>query len=167
MTGDGLGSTVVLIVIMLLVIFAAYYTTKVLSLKTRNMTKCKYMQVKDRMFFGRDKLIVLLEAGDKAYLIGVTNQNMTILGTLEKDGLETFAENAQTSSAVSGMKGFMGKVAGFLKNAGSAQEELRKARMQAKEKQETNKNPGGQEDDIEKILEVINQRKSRFSNKRE
>ncbi|MHB1313913.1 MAG: flagellar biosynthetic protein FliO [Christensenellales bacterium] len=164
MSGEGLGSTALLIVCMLLVIFAAYYTTKFLSSKSRNLTKCRYMQVKDRMFFGKDKLIVLLEAGDKVFLIGITNQTMAVIGTLQKEELEPLAEAVATPSVFSGMKSFMGKVTEFIKNTRHAQEELRKANMQTKKRNKPYVEPEEQQgDDIERILEAMNQRKTRFS----
>jgi flagellar biosynthetic protein FliO len=172
MTGGGIEATIVLIVLMLLVIFAAYFTTKFLSSKARGITKTKYIQVKDRMFIGRDRHILLIEVGSEAFLVGVTNQEINVLGTIKKDKLVPLTEE-QSVSVISGLKGFMGKMAGMVKNAGSAPEDLRKARMQYKQEKkpenapekpaEKKKAPAQEEDDIQKMIEALNRRKSRYT----
>lgn len=160
----GVGGTIVLVVLMLLVIFAAYFTTRFLSSKARNITKCKYIEVKDRMFLGRDKHILLIEVGAKAYLVGITNQNINVIGALSKDEIIPLTEE-QNASVVSGLKGFMGKFAGFMKNAAAAQEDLKKARAQYRRgsKPQAPEEKPEEPDDIEKMMEALKKRRSRYS----
>lgn len=161
--GDGIGSTIVFIILLVLVMLAAYYTTKFLSSKTRRLNKGKYLEIKERMYVGRDKHIVLLEAGEQFFLIGVTNQSINLLGTLKKEELEPIEEAKQDSAVFPCMKGLFGKLSGMVKNAGQAQEELRKARLQAKVEKDL-KQPSRtkeEQDEIDKILNAIQQRKKR------
>lgn len=155
------GNVIVLVVLMLLVIFAAYFTTRFLSSKAKNIIKGKYIRVKDRILLGRDKHILLLEVGDKAYLIGVTNQNINIIGIVDKDKIVPLAD-AQSASAVSGFKGLAGKFADFIKKAAKAQENLKDARGQYKNDKnggKTNKEP----DDIDKMMEALKNRNKKYS----
>lgn len=163
--GDGLGSTIVLIIVLVLVMLAAYYTTKFLSSKTKRLNKGKYLEIKDRMYVGRDKHIVLLEAGEQYFIVGVTNQSINLLGTLKKEEISPVEEVIQDSAAFTGIKGLFGKLSGAVKNASQAQEELRKARMAARVEKDIGSAAKTQEeqDEIDRILNAIQQRKSRGS----
>ena len=161
--GDGIGSTIILIFTLLLVMLGAYFTTKFLSVKTRRLTKCKYIDIKDRMYVGRDKHIVLLTVGDQAFLVGITNQAISLIGTLKKEDIASAADASAETSTGAGFKGIFGKMSGFMKNAGSAQEELRKARLAEKIRREgsMDKKTQAEQDEIDKILNAIHERKNR------
>lgn len=94
MLEDPTGSTVVLMLVLLLVIAAAYFTTKFLSVKGGNLMKGKYMQVKDRLILSRDRQIILCQAGNRFFLLGVTNQSIQLLGTVENDDLAPISQNS-------------------------------------------------------------------------
>ena len=158
--GDGVGSTIILVLLLLLVMFGAYFATKFLSAKTKRLTKARYIDVKDRMVVGRDKYIVLLEAGEKVFLVGITSQSINVIGTLTKEEITPIPE--ETKDAVQGLKGFWGKLSGIVKNAGGAQEELRKARLAARvQRQSAGEKSQEEQDEIDKILSAIQQRKNR------
>ena len=158
--GDGIGSSILMIVLLLLVMLGAYFTTKFLSVKTKRLTKGKFLDIKDRLYVGRDKNILLVEAGDQYFLVGVTNQTITLIGTLKKEELSSIEQEPAETSA--GFKGVFGKFSGFMKNAGNAQEELRKARLAEKIKREASAPKSREEqDEIDKILNAINQRKQK------
>lgn len=161
--GDGIGPTIVLIILLVLVMLAAYYTTKFLSSKTRRLNKGKYLDIKDRMYVGRDKYIILLEAGEQFFLIGVTNQSVNILGTLKKEELTPLEETKQDGVQFTGITGLFGKISGMVKNASQAQEELKKARLQANVENDIKQSSKTKEeqDEIDKILKAIQQRKNR------
>ena len=70
--------------VMLLVIFLAYYVTKFVAVKSRTgFGKPRYFKLIDRFNISKDKMIVLVSVGQAAYLIGVTNQTVTLIDTIE------------------------------------------------------------------------------------
>jgi flagellar biogenesis protein FliO len=68
------------VIALLVVIFASYYVTKFVSMKaggTGRRIRC--FKILDRFSVSRDKMFVLLSMGKQAYLIGITNQGMTVI----------------------------------------------------------------------------------------
>ncbi|MGE4484082.1 MAG: FliO/MopB family protein [Oscillospiraceae bacterium] len=73
-----------MLAVMLLVIFAAYYATRFVALKTRTgFGKPRYFKLIDRFNISKDKMIVLVSVGQNAYLVGITNQTVTLIDTIE------------------------------------------------------------------------------------
>ncbi len=95
------GSVVVLFIVFLLILAAAYFTTKFISAKSATFMQGKYLRVKERIFLGRDKHVVLLQAGSRFFLIGVTNQAINLIATLEEDALVLNEEPAYKAGAFS------------------------------------------------------------------
>lgn len=87
MLEDSVGSTAILVVVFLLIIAGAYFSTKFLSVKSAGFMKGKYMQVKERLPLGRDKHVLLVQAGNRYFVVGVTAQSMQLLGTVEEGEL--------------------------------------------------------------------------------
>ncbi len=119
MLEDSTGSTVVLMFVLLLVIAAAYFTTKFLSVKGGNLMKGKYMQVKDRLILSRDKQIILCQAGNRFFLLGVTNQSVQLIGTVENDELVPISQDSPHAAFPS----FKDLLAKLSKNDGSNEDE--------------------------------------------
>ena len=79
------------------VIFAAYYATWFIGAKAsgqgRNNLRNKNINLIDRFAISRDKSFCLVEIAGKVYVIGITNQSMTLLDTLDAAAFaETGAE---------------------------------------------------------------------------
>ncbi len=87
MLEDSAGSTIVLVIVFLLIIAGAYFSSKFLSVKSAGFMKGKYMQVKERLPLGRDKHLLLVQAGTRYFVVGVTAQTMQLLGTVEEGEL--------------------------------------------------------------------------------
>ena len=67
-----------------LVIFAAYYATRFMAVKARpNLGNRRGIRLLDRFALARDKMIVLVEVGEAVYMLGVTNQSMNLIDTVE------------------------------------------------------------------------------------
>ncbi len=80
---------------MLLVIFAAYFMTKYVAAKANGAGgKARYFRLIDRFSVSKDKMFVLIAVGQSVYLIGVTNQGMTVID--QKELSELPAEEEQT-----------------------------------------------------------------------
>jgi len=69
------------------IIFAAYYVTyyvgKKASGQSTGMLRNKNINVIDRFAISRDKSFYLIEIAGKVYVVGVSNQTMTLLDTLD------------------------------------------------------------------------------------
>ncbi len=119
------GTTFFYIVVMVAIIVAAYLATKYLTRKS-GAAKSRQMRILDRMMLGKDKHIVLLEVGDKNLLIGVTNQQINVLGDIDGETLKS----KQSESAETGQKGFGTKLRDFAIRMKNAPSDLNKARSQ-------------------------------------
>jgi len=79
-----------LLIALAVVGFLAYYSSKYLSKKSGSLLRGKYLNVIDRVVISNEKYIMLLKAGEKVIIVGVTNQNMAVLGELDKDQIVDF-----------------------------------------------------------------------------
>jgi len=81
------GQVIVFFVGLIAIIFAAYYVTYYIGLKASGQSKGrlrnKNINVIDRFAVSRDKSFYLVEIAGKVYVVGVTNQTMTLLDTLD------------------------------------------------------------------------------------
>jgi len=70
-----------------LIIVAAYYTTWYIgakaSGKSRNKLRNRYINIIDRFAISKDKSFCLVEIAGKVYIIGMTNQSMTVIDTMD------------------------------------------------------------------------------------
>jgi len=106
-----------------LVIIAAYYVTYYIGVKasgqSRGRLRNKNINLIDRFAVSRDKSFCIVEIAGKVYVIGVTNQSMTLIDTLDAAAFkETAAERRDTemwpAMAGAGLKGRMTRrLAGF------------------------------------------------------
>lgn len=87
LVGNGAGIIEVLYLAIVLVVvgFLAYYSSRFLSKKSNSFLSGKYLNVIDRIMISNDKYILLIKAGEKIMIVGVTNQNMSLLGEMDKD----------------------------------------------------------------------------------
>jgi flagellar biosynthetic protein FliO len=121
------------VVVLAAVLIGAYFTTRFISGKSRKLLKSRYIHVLDRMALGKDKNVVLIEVGEQTLLIGVTNQSINNLGQIDSEALKAVKEQTQNKES----KGFAQQLRDFLTNAKDAQNNLRKARMQAKQQRKS------------------------------
>jgi flagellar protein FliO/FliZ len=88
----------VTVLLLLAVLFAAYYTTKLLSVRAKGMTNSKNMQLLESMMLGRDRQIALIKVGQKVLVIGITAQSMEILTEISEDEIEITEFKAKAAS---------------------------------------------------------------------
>lgn len=77
------------------ILFAAYLTTKALGSKFASYSSGKYIKVIDRIMLGKDKWIHLIKIGNMYYLVGSTNQNIELLGQVDKQELIPLSSEAE------------------------------------------------------------------------
>jgi len=84
---------IIFIIGTLIVLLAAYYVTYFIGMKasgkTRAGLKNRNIKILDRYSVARDKQFYIIEIASKIYVLGITNQGMTVLDTFEA---EEFAE---------------------------------------------------------------------------
>jgi flagellar biogenesis protein FliO len=86
-----------------LVIIACYYVTYYIGVKasgqSRGRLRNKNINIIDRFAISRDKSFCIVEIAGKIYVIGVTNQSMTLIDTLDAAAFnESAAERRVTQS---------------------------------------------------------------------
>lgn len=72
----------------LLVIGLAYYITRFIGQSTLRYTRSTNLQVIDYIILGRDKGLYIVKVGDKFFLIGVSNNNITYLTEINKEDMK-------------------------------------------------------------------------------
>jgi flagellar biosynthetic protein FliO len=83
-----------------LVMIGAYYASRWISLKSFKLFKGKYMDIVERVSIDKDKSFILLKKGEKVYLVGVTNQNMTLLDNFESTELPEVKEAEKPTTKI-------------------------------------------------------------------
>lgn len=79
----------------LLVIFLAYVGTKFISTRYAKMSSGKNIKVLERIALGQDKSLVLITLNKKAYLLGVTGKDISIVCQLDEEELAAVGEEKQ------------------------------------------------------------------------
>jgi len=83
----GTGQVIGFFVGLIAIIFAAYYVTYFIGKKAQGQNlgriRNKNINVIDRFAISRDKSFYLVEIAGKVYVVGITNQNITLLDTLD------------------------------------------------------------------------------------
>ena len=68
------------IAVMVLVIIAAYFITRYIAAKANGAVgKTRQFRLIDRFSVSKDKMFVLISVGHSTYLIGISNQSMTVI----------------------------------------------------------------------------------------
>jgi flagellar biosynthetic protein FliO len=83
--------------VVIIMIFLAYWGTKWISLRYKHISNGKYIKVLERTIISQDKHLVLIQLGEKVYLLGVTGQNVETICTLDKDDLHEFKNTESTT----------------------------------------------------------------------
>ncbi len=163
MLTEGLGSTVMPIILMVLVIVAAYYATRFVSTKTQRINKGKCLHIIDRMMIGKDKQILLLEAGDTVYLVGVSGQNMTSIGSMQKEQLGEYLtlEQAQTEMPALNLQNMLKRAGSFLqaRTGAPSTEQWIKQRLSNRP---SKVNVREERDELDDVLQAMDSRKNRI-----
>jgi len=90
------GETLQLIAGILIVIIAAYYATYFLANKKNKRMPGRGISVRERFALSKDKMVCVIEANGKSYLVVITNGGATLLDTVEAGEYEaTVVENAE------------------------------------------------------------------------
>jgi len=91
------GSLIGAFLFMLLIFAGAYYVTRLMGRRYSSTASLSSdMRVIDRLAIGRDQYLLIVEAGDKTLLMGVSPQRMDMLAELESGlyaGLPPMVEN--------------------------------------------------------------------------
>ena len=83
---------------MVIIIFGAYYVTYYIGVKSSGFSRGRNRNINilDRFAISKDKSFCIVEIAGKVYIIGVTNQSMTLFDTLDA---ESFAELSEEQDA--------------------------------------------------------------------
>jgi len=86
-----------------IIIFAAYYATWFVSTRASGQgggrLRNKNINMVDRFAISKDKSFCLIEIAGKVYVIGVTNQSMTLLDTLDAAAFAETGEERRDTAA--------------------------------------------------------------------
>ena len=113
-----------IIVVLIAAYYATYYIGQKASGKSRGGGKGKsrgrHIKLVERFAVSKDKSFCIVEIAGKVYIIGMSNQSMTLLDTLEASELAKFAEESGDPAALGKSPGglysgrYVGKLAAFI-----------------------------------------------------
>ena len=85
MQGMQPGQVILSLIGIVVVIFAAYYVTYFIGVKSQRVSRARGRNIAllDRFSISKDKSFCIVEIAGKVYIVGVTNQSMTLLDTLD------------------------------------------------------------------------------------
>ncbi len=107
------------------VIALAYYGTRWLAKRYSGMLSGKYMRIIERVPAGQDKSLILVSAGGKIHMIGVSAKGIYPLYTYEKDQLESIPPEGREPSQFAGLfDGLLKKVGHKNGTDGEGEEKL-------------------------------------------
>ncbi len=163
MLTEGFGATILPIVLMILVIVAAYYTTRVVSTNAQRINKGKCLHIIDRVILGKDKQILLLEAGDTVFLLGISVQNMTSLGSLPKAQFEQFlSEEPAQDNMSAGFPGVFKRVGEYMQSRKSGTQSLQGWLKQRTANKPVTNRKHAKQDEIDDMMHSIEARRQRI-----
>jgi len=88
---------IIFIIGTVVILFGAYYVTYYVGMKASGQTRAglrnRNIKVLDRYAIARDKQFCVIEIAGKVYIIGITNQSMTLLDTLEAAAFAKMTED--------------------------------------------------------------------------
>jgi len=117
------GQVIVSLIGIVAIIIAAYYVTYYLGVKsqkmyqTRNKGRGRNIVLRERFAISKDKSFCIVEIAGKVYVLGITNQSMTVLDTIEAAEYEKAAEGGgavMAGTQFMGANGLTGAVASFM-----------------------------------------------------
>lgn len=71
----------------ILILFGAYIATRWYATKVKGMTNGKHIKVVDRVILGKDKGIIIVQVGQKVYMMSEGTNGLTILNEMEEHDL--------------------------------------------------------------------------------
>lgn len=101
------------------IILLAYLCTKFIASKSTGGAiggKTANMRVVDRLVLGKDKQILIVTVAEKAYLLGVSNQEISVLDVLDMEDLTVPADKNLTGAMGERFQDVLKKAADRLKS---------------------------------------------------
>jgi flagellar protein FliO/FliZ len=92
------------------ILFVAYLTTKALGAKFISYSRGKYIKVVDRIMLGKDKWIHLVKIGNVYYLVGSTNQNIELLGQIDKQEIVPLSSEIEKGTFQNTLERYINKI---------------------------------------------------------
>ena len=83
------------LLLVMLVIFLSYYATKYLAKGASKINGATHMKVMDRIVLGQDRALLIVRIGASYYLIGSSDQSISLLKELNPDEL-SFLQEGET-----------------------------------------------------------------------
>ena len=86
----------------IVILFGAYYVTYYVGLKASGQTRAgmrnRNINMLDRYAISRDKQFCIIEIAGKVYIVGITNNTMTLLDTFDAAAFAELTENKEESA---------------------------------------------------------------------
>ena len=106
-TGESAFQLLVMFVIFIAVLFVTYYVTKWIAGYQKAGSWNKNLRIVETIKVGNNKIVEILEAGnDKYFVIAVGKDEITLLGTLDKEDLKPETSDLSVNAGGEGVGSF-------------------------------------------------------------
>ncbi len=152
---------ILFIIVSVLIIACAYYATYFLAARTGKTKAGRLIKLRDRFAVTKDKSIYLIEVKEKVYLIAMTNQNVTLLDTLDLEEFEPAASEQREKTAAPKFEP-QGMIQKGLWSAFSALKNGAELRTRNKTEKSRPVSPGSENDGLDLVYRKIQSRRAKF-----
>ena len=165
-SGTSTQSMIYVIAMLLLIFVAAYLVTRFVGGKAKmgaGQGRIRHMQVLETLSLGRDRSVVMVEVGGKYCLIGVSGQNVSLIGMFDPEDLTPIV--LEESAVMGTAKGMADRILQWNQNRknnrgnGQAPEMRQSPRQEAHQE---NRQNTLEEDEMDEILQSIRERRERY-----
>ena len=81
----------------LAILFLAYLVTRYMGSKVYNLGTTKYMRVLEKVFLGNDKSLCIIQIGQRIFVVGVTNHQISIISEINETDLVSLTDHKESS----------------------------------------------------------------------
>jgi flagellar biosynthetic protein FliO len=82
------------LIMIVLVLFATYYFTKAISKKMTASSSSRHLKIIDRVVLSQNKFLIIVEVDKKFLLVGVSDNNISVLKEFDSLSMELDEENS-------------------------------------------------------------------------
>lgn len=102
--------------IVVLILVFVWWCARKLTYTSQGGLQSKYMKIHDRIVLSQDKSIILVQIGEKYYLLGVASSSINIISEVSKDDIVEFTSDNQNIMSGLNFKELLQKAGGKNKN---------------------------------------------------
>lgn len=98
MSFEQTSSLIGVIVVFLLILYGSYFVSKKVAKMSVRESRSKYMRLHDQMMIGQEKYLAVVSIGGRYFLIGSSENGISLLTELEENDLASLQNSADSDT---------------------------------------------------------------------